>query len=81
MTLRQEAFQLLLEQPEKNLQIIVDLLKLLHPVKTDVNAKKEVTGVHRVGVGKDIIHLPEDFFEHFDDSNDEIEAMFYGGVE
>ena len=74
MTLRQEAISLLEEQPDSNLRVIVDLLKKLKP---EEKRKK----IKRIGVGRDVIKLPEDFYEHFDDLNEEIALMFYGESE
>ena len=74
MTLRQEAISLLEEQPDSNLRVIVDLLKKLKP---EEKRKK----IRRIGVGRDVIKLPEDFYEHFDDLNEEIALMFYGESE
>ena len=77
MTLHQEAYNLIQEQPESNLKIIIDLLKALRTANLS-NDNKSDQVFSRTGVGKDVIKLPEDFLEHFDDSNDEIAKMFYG---
>jgi len=77
MTLQQEAYNLIQEQPESNLKIIIDLLKALRTANLS-NDNKSDQVFSRTGVGKDVIKLPEDFLEHFDDSNDEIAKMFYG---
>ena len=77
MTLQQEAYNLIQEQPESNLKIIIDLLKALRTANLS-NENKSDQVFSRTGVGKDVIKLPEDFLEHFDDSNDEIAKMFYG---
>ena len=73
MTLKQEAIELIQEQPNDNVRIIIDLLKKLSK-KPEQKKKKN----RKFGIGKDIINLPNDFFEHFDDDNEEIAAMFYG---
>jgi len=77
MTLQQEAYSLIQEQPENNLKIIIDLLKALGTANLSKNNKSGEV-ITRTGVGKDVIKLPDDFLEHFDDSNDEIAKMFYG---
>ena len=77
MTLQQEAYSLIQEQPESNLRIIIDLLKAFGTPNLSKNNKSDQV-ITRTGVGKDVIKLPDDFLEHFDDSNDEIAKMFYG---
>ena len=73
MTLKQEAIELIQEQPNDNMTAIVDFIKSL-----TVKPKKKSKEIRKFGIGKDIIKLPDDFYEHFDDMNDEIAAMFYG---
>ena len=58
-------------------QIIIDLLKALGTANLSKNNKSGEV-ITRTGVGKDVIKLPDDFLEHFDDSNDEIAKLFYG---
>ena len=77
MTLQQEAYALIQEQPESNLRIIIDLLKALGSANLSKENKTNQV-IMRTGVGRDVIKLPEDFLEHFDDSNDVIAKMFYG---
>jgi len=72
MTLQQEAYDLIKNQSESNLKIIIGLLKALPSKKS--TKKKRLP----VGPGHCYLELPEDFFEHFDDDNEEIAASFYG---
>ena len=59
---------------------------LFRGAKAEAKAEKAVAHfgaqrnkeIRKFGIGKDIIKLPDDFYEHFDDMNDEIAAMFYG---
>jgi hypothetical protein len=69
----EEAVRLLKAQPEENVRIIVELLRTMQNPRRPESAEK------RFGAGRDEIRLPENFFEHFDDANDEIAGMFYGG--
>lgn len=69
----EEAVRLLKAQPEENVRIIVELLRAMQ-----TSAKPESTE-KRIGAGRDEIRLPEGFFEHFDDANEEIAGIFYGG--
>ena len=69
----EEAVRLLKAQPEENVRIIVELLRTMQNPRRPERAEK------RFGAGRDEIRLPENFFEHFDDANDEIAGMFYGG--
>lgn len=72
MTLIQEAYSLMREQPERNLRLIVDLLHTMTP-KTTAAGK-------RTGLANGTISFPVDFDEHFDDLNDEITDMFTGAA-
>lgn len=69
----EEAVRLLRAQPEENVRIIVELLRAMQNSGKSENTKK------RFGAGRDEIRLPDGFFEHFDDANDEIAGLFYGG--
>ena len=71
MTLRTEAITLLNEVPDKKLKAVIGILKALQPEK---KKKKRLP----VGPGHKYIDLPEGFFDHFDDDNEEIAASFYG---
>jgi len=73
MTLLQEAYTLMQGQPEKNIQLIVDLLQTM---STRENAAKG----RRTGLAKGIVSLPSDFDETFDALDDDIEGLFYGDV-
>ena len=81
MTLQQEASQLMQEQSEKNLRIIVELMKAMSDADSDPRKEALQSGKCRIGAGKEIIQLPEDFFAHFDDANEEIAELFYGSEE
>lgn len=69
----EEAVRLLKTQPEENVRIIVELLRAMQ-----TNGRPERTE-KRFGAGRGEITLPAGFFEHFDDANEEIAGMFYGG--
>lgn len=71
MTLETEAYTLLQGLPEKKLKAVIEILKALQPEK---KKKKRLP----VGPGFNYIDLPEGFFEHFDDDNEEIATSFYG---
>ena len=81
MTLIQEAYSLIQRQPEKNLKLIVDMLR--HMVN---NSSMEMRGLsdinltqnrpYRLGIYQNRFNLPEEFYEHFNDDNDEIWADF-----
>ena len=77
MTVKEELFTLIQEQPDSTVQIIIDLLHALSPVKTQPHSQVSHEKVI-FGIGKDVITLPNDFFDHFDDSNEVIADMFYG---
>lgn len=68
----EEAVRLLRTQPEENVRIIVELLRAMQ-----TNGRPAGTG-KRFGAGRGEITLPEGFFEHFDDANEEIAGMFFG---
>ena len=77
----EEALRLLRAQPEENVRIIVELLRVMQANANSAvpDAGKPQNTEKRFGAGKDEIRLPNDFFEHFDDANEEIAGMFYGG--
>ena len=77
MTLLQEAYTLLQEQPEKKIQLIVELLQTM-PVKKDVAAKMPSKILKRTGLTKETVNLPDDFDETFDALDKEVEELFYG---
>lgn len=77
MTLIQEATEIMKKMPERNQQVVVDLLRIMSSsvvLQSDVNNR---TTFKRTG--KSDFNLPPDFDEHFDDANEEIAQMFYGG--
>ena len=77
----EEALRLLRAQPEENVRIIVELLRVMQANTNSAvpDAGKPRSTDKRFGAGKDEIRLPDNFFEHFDDANEEIAGMFYGG--
>lgn len=77
MTLLQEAYTLMQGQPEKNIQLIVDLLQTMSS-KKETTAKMPHKIVKRTGLSKEMIKLPDDFDEVFDALDKDIEEMFYG---
>ncbi len=72
MSQMEEAVQLLEKLPDDQFLLVLRLLRVMQ--KGD---EAEVPG-KRFGAGRDEIRLPEGFFEHFDDGNDEIAEMFGG---
>lgn len=78
MTLLQEAYTLMQGQPEKNIQLIVDLLQTMS-TRENAAVKAPVEG-RRTGLAKGIVSLPSDFDETFDALDDDIEGLFYGDV-
>jgi len=58
MTLQQEAYNLIQEQPESNLKIIIDLLKALRTANLS-NDNKSDQVFSRTGVGKDVIKMSD----------------------
>lgn len=73
MTLLQEAYTLMQGQPEKNIRLIVDLLRTM---SVRENAQTQV--FRRTGLAKEAVNLPGDFDETFDALDHDIEEMFYG---
>ena len=73
MTLLQEAYTLMQRQPEKNIRLIVDLLRTM---SVRENAQTQV--FRRTGLAKEAVNLPGDFAETFDALDHDIEEMFYG---
>lgn len=73
MTLLQEAYTLMQRQPEKNIRLIVDLLRTM---SVRENAQTQV--FQRTGLAKEAVNLPGDFDETFDALDHDIEEMFYG---
>lgn len=71
----QEAYALM-QQPESNIKIIVELLQKMLPTPKEEAAKP----FRRTGVAKGLVQFPADFDEHFDDLNPEISEMFNGGI-
>lgn len=78
MTLVQEATEIMKKMPEKNQQIVVDLLRIMSGsavLHNDSNKNNEPFK----RTGQSDFNLPPDFDEHFDDANEEIARLFYGG--
>ena len=73
MTLLQEAYTLMQRQPEKNIRLIVDLLRTM---SVRENAQTQV--FRRTGLAKEAVNLPGDLDETFDALDHDIEEMFYG---
>ena len=74
MTLKQEAIQLLENQPEMIVTAMIDLMKALPKRKRQY---KKIL----LRPGKGIISLSDEYINHFDDDNEEIAALFYGDGE
>lgn len=77
MTLLQEAYALMQEQPEKNIRLIVDLLQTMSLNKEPESGMRH-EGFKRTGLAKGLVKLPDDFDETFDALDKDIEKMFYG---
>lgn len=77
MTLLQEAYTLMQEQPEKNIQLIVNLLQTMSS-KKEAADKIPHKSFKRTGLAKEMIKLPDDFDRTFDALDQDIEEMFYG---
>lgn len=77
MTLLQEAYTLVQGQPEKNLQLIVELLQIMSS-KEDAAARMPSKDFKWIGLAKKAVSLPCDFDETFDALDREIEELFYG---
>ena len=73
MTSLQEAYTLMQRQPEKNIRLIVDLLRTM---SVRDNAQTQV--FRRTVLAKEAVNLPGDFDETFDALDHDIEEMFYG---
>lgn len=76
----QEAYVLMQGQPESNIKLIIDLLHSMTPHKGKTESNAATQPFKRTGLAKGIIQLPEDFDEHFDDLDEEISELFYGGI-
>lgn len=77
MTLLQEAYALMQEQPEKNIRLIVDLLQTMS-LNKETEAGMRHESFRRTGLAKGLVELPDDFDETFDALDKDIEKMFYG---
>lgn len=77
MTLLQEAYTLMQGQSEKNVQLIVDLLRTMSP-KEEAADKESVKVFRRTGLAKNAVNLPNDFDETFDSLDKDVEGLFYG---
>lgn len=75
MTLLQEAYALMQKQPEKNIQLIVDLLQTMSLKKEPV-ARMPHESFKRTGLAKGMVELPDDFDETFDALDEDIKEMF-----
>lgn len=72
MTLIQEAYALMQEQPEGNIRLIIELLHTM-------SQKETVRPFKRTGIANGTVDFPEDFDDCFDGMDEEIAEMFYGG--
>lgn len=77
MTLLQEAYTLMQGQPEKNIQLIVELLRTMSS-KKEAATKEPPKFFKRTGLAKEMVKLPDDFDEAFDALDKDIEELFYG---
>lgn len=77
MTLLQEAYALMQEQPEKNIQLIVDLLQTMS-LKKKPAARMPHKGFKRTGLAKGMVELPDGFDETFDALDEDVREMFEG---
>lgn len=77
MTLLQQAYSLMQEQPEKNIRLIIALLETMTP-KEDTATETPTKAFKRTGLAKDLINLPDDFDETFDALDKDIAELFYG---
>ena len=80
MTIKQEAYTLIMQQPDGNVRILVDLMKAM---SSGVHAlpNRQATATRtakRTGIARGTVDFPSDFDEHFDDLNSEIAEMFVG---
>lgn len=78
MTLMQEAYSLMQNQPENNIKIIVDLLRVMNT--GDYSSFDTVQQpFRRTGIANGVFELSDDFDEQFDAMDEEIAELFYGG--
>ncbi len=78
-TVKQEFIDLVKDTPDSTIQLLIDLLRELK-LATVSGAQTNAPTAQRIGAGRGVINLPDDFFDHFDDSNEEIADMFYGAA-
>ena len=78
-SVKQEFIDLVKDTPDSTIQLLIDLLHELK-LATVPDIQTSAPTAQRVGAGRGVINLPDDFFDHFDDSNEEIADMFYGTV-
>ena len=78
MTLMQEAYSLMQGQPDSNLQVIVDLLRMMkaQPVERMQSISNDANRPYRLGILKNQVKMPKEYYDHFDDDNGEIWASF-----
>lgn len=76
MTLIQEAYSLMQNQPENNIRIIVDLLRVMNQGIFERNVTQQP--FRRTGIANGVFNLPDDFDEQFDAMDEEIAELFYG---
>lgn len=77
MTLVQEATEIMERMQVKNQELVLELLRMMNPGEALLPDAEDASSFRRTG--KADFNLPADFDEHFDDTNDEIAVMFYGG--
>ena len=79
MTLIQEAYSLMQDQPEKNIKVIVDLLQIMNQESFDRSDFQKP--FRRTGIANGLFEIPDDFDEQFDAMDEEIAELFYGSSE
>ena len=77
MKLLQEAYTLMQGQSEKNVQLIVELLRTMSP-KEDASDGVSSKAFRRTGLTKNMVNLPADFDEVFDALDKDVEELFHG---
>ena len=76
-TLIKEATEIMEKMPRKSQQIVLDLLRMMNQNSIVSHYENDKAAPFK-RTGKSFFNLPDDFDEHFDDTNGEIEAMFNG---
>ena len=78
ITLMQEAYSLMQGQPDSNLQVIVDMLRMMKEQSAErtLVISSAANRPYRLGILKNQVKMPREFYDHFDDDNGEIWASF-----